>query len=60
MMLENLSSYSYAADPETLAAHRAYERQLAELQRHEKAAQARARHIRTLRQHCRTAIGSCG
>jgi hypothetical protein len=60
MMLENLSSYSYAADPETLAAHRAYERQLAELERREKAVQARARRIRTLRQHCRTAIGSCG
>ena len=60
MMLENLSSYSYAADPETLAVQRAYERQLPELERREKAVQARARRIRTLRQHYRNAIASCG
>jgi hypothetical protein len=60
MMPGYLSSYSYAADPETLAAHRAYERQLAELEQREKAVQARARRIRTLRQRCRTAIASCG
>ena len=48
MMLENLSPYSYAADPETLATHRTYERELAELEQREKAVQARARRIRTL------------
>lgn len=48
VMLGSLSPYSYAADPETLAKHQAYERELAELLRREKAVQTRARRIRTL------------
>ncbi len=47
MVLENVGPDSYAADPEALATHRAYERQLAELQRRENAVQARARRIGT-------------
>jgi hypothetical protein len=47
VMLGNLSPYSYAADPEALAAHRAYERELAVLLRRENAVQARARRIGT-------------
>ena len=43
MVLGSLSATSYAADPETLATHRAHERQLAELLRREAAVQARAR-----------------
>lgn len=48
VMLGSLSPYSYAADPETLATHRAYECELAELLRREKAVQARARRMATL------------
>lgn len=48
VMLGSLSPYSYAADPETLAKHRAYERELAELLRRENAVQARARRMTTL------------
>ena len=48
VMHGSLSPYSYAADPETLAKHQAYERELAELLRREKAVQTRARRIRTL------------
>jgi hypothetical protein len=47
MMLGSLSPYSYAADPEALAVHRAYERELAELLRREQAVQARARRMTT-------------
>lgn len=45
VMLGSLSPTSYAADPEALAAHRAYERELAALLRREQAVQARARRI---------------
>ena len=47
VMLGSLSPYNYAADPEALAAHRAYERELAALLRRERAVQARARRIGT-------------
>ena len=48
MVLGSLSATRYAADPETLATHRAHERQLAELLRREAAVQARARRWRGL------------
>lgn len=48
MVLENLSPYTYTADPETLALHRRYERELAESVRREAAVQARARRWRGL------------
>ena len=48
VMLGSLSPTSYAADPEALAAHRAYERELAALLRREQAVLARARRMTTL------------
>ena len=45
MMLENLSPYTHAADPEALATHRAHERELAALLRRENAVRARTRRI---------------
>jgi len=48
MALENLSPYTCAVDPEALALHRRYERELAALLRLEKAVQARVRRWRGL------------
>ena len=48
VMLGSTSPYSYAADPEALAAHRAYERELAAMLRREQAVLARARRMTTL------------
>jgi len=47
VMLGSLSPTSYAADPEALAKHRAYERELAALVRREAIVLARARRIGT-------------
>ena len=48
MVLENLSPYTRAADPEALALYRRYECALAEYARREAAVQARARRWRSL------------